>query len=91
MRGYPEWFFFFGQGEVLGVPFQLWILGLATLIAAVILGMTPFGRATYATGANETAARFLAAASKKRTLKDDRRKAGKSLLASAGPQATRPS
>jgi rhamnose transport system permease protein len=58
VRGYPEWFFFFGQGEVLGVPFQLWILGFATVIAAVILGFTPFGRATYAIGANETAARF---------------------------------
>ena len=58
VRGYPEWFFFFGQGEVLGVPFQLWILGLATLVAAVILGMTAFGRATYAIGANEVAARF---------------------------------
>ncbi len=58
VRGYPEWFFFFGQGEVLGVPFQLWVLGIATVIAAVILGFTPFGRATYAIGANETAARF---------------------------------
>ena len=58
VRGYPEWFFFFGQGEVLGVPFQLWLLGIATVIAAVILGLTPFGRATYAIGANETAARF---------------------------------
>ena len=58
VRGYPEWFFFFGQGEVLGVPFQLWLLGLATVIATVILGLTPFGRATYAIGANETAARF---------------------------------
>jgi rhamnose transport system permease protein len=58
VRGYPEWFFFFGQGEVLGVPFQLWVLGAATIIAAVILGLTPFGRATYAIGANETAARF---------------------------------
>ena len=58
VRGYPEWFFFFGQGEVLGVPFQLWVLGLATLVAAVILGLTPFGRATYAIGANEVAARF---------------------------------
>jgi rhamnose transport system permease protein len=58
VRGYPEWFFFFGQGEVLGVPFQLWILGICTIIAAVILGYTPFGRATYAIGANETAARF---------------------------------
>jgi rhamnose transport system permease protein len=43
---------------VLGVPFQLWILGICTVIAAVILGYTPFGRATYAIGANETAARF---------------------------------
>ncbi len=58
VRGYPEWFFVFGQGEVLGVPFQLWILGIAIMVTAVILGLTPFGRATYAIGANETAARF---------------------------------
>jgi len=58
VRGYPEWFFFFGQGEILGVPFQLWVLGIATVIAVVVLGLTPFGRATYAIGANETAARF---------------------------------
>jgi rhamnose transport system permease protein len=58
VRGYPEWFFFLGQGEVLGVPFQLWLLGLAIVLSAMILGLTPFGRATYAIGANETAARF---------------------------------
>jgi rhamnose transport system permease protein len=58
VRGYPEWFFFFGQGEVLGVPFQLWVLAIATAVCAIILGLTPFGRATYAIGANETAARF---------------------------------
>jgi rhamnose transport system permease protein len=58
VRGYPEWFFVLGQGEVLGVPTQLWILGIATVIAAFILGYTTFGRATYAIGANETAARF---------------------------------
>ena len=58
VRGYPEWFYVFGQGEILGVPFQLWILGIATVVSAVILGLTPFGRATYAIGANETAARF---------------------------------
>ena len=58
VRGYPEWFFFFGQGEILGVPVQLWVLAIATVICAVILGLTPFGRATYATGANEVAARF---------------------------------
>jgi rhamnose transport system permease protein len=58
VRGYPEWFFFFGQGEILGVPFQLWALAIATAICAIILGLTPFGRATYAIGANEVAARF---------------------------------
>ncbi|MDP9136557.1 MAG: ABC transporter permease, partial [Pseudomonadota bacterium] len=58
VRGYPEWFFFFGQGEVLGVPLQLWLLGIAAVVATVVLGMTPFGRAPYAIGANETVARF---------------------------------
>jgi rhamnose transport system permease protein len=58
VRGYPEWFFFFGQGEFLGVPFQLWVLAIATAVCATILSQTPFGRATYAIGANEIAARF---------------------------------
>lgn len=58
VRGYPEWFYFFGQGEIAGVPVQLWVLVICTVIAAVILGLTPFGRATYAVGANEVAARF---------------------------------
>ena len=40
VRGYPEWFFVLGQGEVLGVPTQLWILVIFALIAAVILGLT---------------------------------------------------
>jgi rhamnose transport system permease protein len=58
VRGYPDWFFVLGQGEVLGVPTQLWIFGVCAIIAAFILGYTTFGRATYAIGANETAARF---------------------------------
>src|SRR5947208_13230509 len=58
VRGYPEWFFVLGQGDVLGVPTQLWVLGLCVVVAALILGLTTFGRAAYAIGANETAARF---------------------------------
>ncbi|MBW8726682.1 MAG: ABC transporter permease [Inquilinus limosus] len=58
VRGYPDWFFGLGQGEALGVPSQLWILLAVTVAAAVILGLTTFGRATYSVGANETAARF---------------------------------
>ncbi len=58
VRGYPEWFYELGQGELGGVPTQVWILLGATVVAAVTLGWTTFGRATYALGANETAARF---------------------------------
>ena len=58
VRGYPDWFFVLGQGQVLGVPTQLWLLGIVALIAAIILGFTTWGRATYAIGSNETAARF---------------------------------
>jgi rhamnose transport system permease protein len=58
VRGYPDWFFVLGQGEVLGVPTQLWIFLACALIAAIVLGMSTFGRATYASGANAVAARF---------------------------------
>jgi rhamnose transport system permease protein len=58
VRGYPEWFFRLGQGEVLGVPTQLWILLVAILVCAIVLAYTAFGRSLYAIGHNETAARF---------------------------------
>ena len=58
VRGYPEWFFFVGQGDWLGVPTQLWILFVAIVVAGVTLDCTTFGRALYAIGNNETAARF---------------------------------
>ena len=58
VRGYPDWFFVLGQGQFLGVPVQLWILGAVTLVAAIILGMTVWGRGVYAGGHNETAARY---------------------------------
>ena len=58
VRGYPDWFFVLGQGQLLGVPVQLWILGAVTLVAAIVLGVTVWGRGVYAVGHNETAARF---------------------------------
>lgn len=58
VRGFPEWFYGLGQGDVLGVPSQVWILGVCAVVAAVILGWMTFGRVTYAVGSNETAARF---------------------------------
>lgn len=58
VRGYPEWFYVLGQGEVLGVPTQLWILLAAAIIASIVLAYTGFGRTVYAIGANEVASRF---------------------------------
>ena len=57
-RGYPEWFFELGQGELLGIPTQLWLLIVAVIIFAVVLARTRLGRALYAIGNNETGARF---------------------------------
>ena len=58
VRGYPEWFFVLGQGEVLGVPTQLWIVLLAIVVTWIVLARTTFGRSLYAIGHNEVAARF---------------------------------
>ena len=58
VRGYPDWFFVLGQGEIAGVPSQLWILLVAIVVFWVVLTRTTFGRALYAIGHNETAARF---------------------------------
>ncbi len=58
VRGYPTWFFGLGQGQLLGVPSQLWLLAVAILVFGVVLARTVFGRMLYAIGHNETAARF---------------------------------
>lgn len=58
VRGYPEWFYGLGQGEALGVPTQLWLLLAAIVVFWILLSRTTFGRALYAMGHNETAARF---------------------------------
>ncbi|MCO5063608.1 MAG: ABC transporter permease [Rhizobiaceae bacterium] len=58
VRGYPDWFYVLGQGEVLGVPTQLWLLFVAAILASIILAYTRWGRTVYAIGNNEVAARF---------------------------------
>jgi rhamnose transport system permease protein len=58
VRGYPDWFYVLGQGEVLGVPTQLWILVCAALVASIVLAYTRWGRTVYAIGSNEIASRF---------------------------------
>jgi rhamnose transport system permease protein len=62
VRGYPDWFFELGQKNFLnyeyGIPNQLIIVVIATVIAAIILSRTIFGRGLYAIGNNEVGARF---------------------------------
>jgi rhamnose transport system permease protein len=58
VRGYPDWFFQLGQGEIFGVPTQLWILLIAIVIAWLLLAYTAFGRSLYAIGHNEVGSRF---------------------------------
>ncbi|WP_407180987.1 ABC transporter permease [Bradyrhizobium sp. STM 3562] len=58
VRGYPEWFYVLGQGNVLGVPTQLWILLLAAVTASIVLAYTRYGRTVYVIGSNEVTARF---------------------------------
>jgi len=57
-RDYPEAFYTLGQGYVGAVPVQLILFALASLAFVLLLGRTVFGRALYAIGNNETAARF---------------------------------
>lgn len=62
VRGYPESFFELGQKNFLGyengVPNQLIIVVIATIIVGIILARTTFGRGLYAMGNNEVGARF---------------------------------
>lgn len=58
VRGYPDWFYFIGQENLVGVPAQLWLFLIAIVVSAIVLDRTIFGRTLYAIGNNETAARF---------------------------------
>ena len=58
VRGYTEWFYVLGQGDVWGIPTQLWLFLALAIVAIFILGVTPFGRGIYAIGSNAVAARF---------------------------------
>lgn len=58
VRGYPEWFYIFGQNNILGLPTQLWLLFIGIVLSAIILARTTFGRSLYAIGNNAVGARF---------------------------------
>jgi ribose transport system permease protein len=58
ISGLPESFFFIGQGEIFGIPFQFLVLIVIALIIAFILRFTALGRYIFAVGGNIEAARL---------------------------------
>lgn len=57
MYGFPESFQFIAGGEIAGVPFPVFIVGVATLLVYLVLYETKVGRYAFAIGGNEEAAR----------------------------------
>jgi ribose transport system permease protein len=53
-----EGFAFLGQGHLLGVPFQVWVMAALFLLAAWVMNSTVFGRSIYAVGGNPHASRL---------------------------------
>jgi ribose transport system permease protein len=51
-------FFFLGGGYLFGVPTPIYVFVIVCIVSVVVLGFTPFGRAIYAVGSNEEAARL---------------------------------
>lgn len=54
----PQQFSYLGEGNLLGVPFVLWILVTCALLTHVVLEHTRLGRYTFAIGSNREAAVF---------------------------------
>jgi rhamnose transport system permease protein len=60
ITGFPTSFTRVGQGDLLDIPCQLWLLALVALFWGVLLHHSRMGRALYAIGDNRTAAVFAA-------------------------------
>jgi rhamnose transport system permease protein len=60
ITGFPDRFTRLGQGDLFGIPCQLWLLAGTSLAAWVVVHHTRFGRSLFALGDNRTAAEFAA-------------------------------
>ncbi len=58
VKNFPDWFAFIGNGNILGIPVQVWILLVAAILCGIVLSRTVFGRILYSIGSNELATRF---------------------------------
>jgi ribose transport system permease protein len=57
MYGFPDWFDFIGNGELLRIPFPIWIVAAAGIIAQYVFTQRALGRYAFAIGASEESAR----------------------------------
>ena len=55
---FPEWFGFFGWGEIAGIPFILIAFVFFTVIFGLLLHRTTYGRSVFGMGYNSTAVRY---------------------------------
>jgi ribose transport system permease protein len=58
LSGFPEPFYFLGQGSVLGIPFSFIVFALIFICAHLVLTRTVFGRWVFAIGNNEETLRY---------------------------------
>lgn len=58
IRNFPEGFLWLGQGYMLGIPVQVWVLAVAALLFHLALTRTAWGRSVFSIGANEAAAKL---------------------------------
>lgn len=56
VRNFPESFLWLGQGDIAGVPVQVWVLLCAAVALHVLLKHTAWGRSVYSIGASAAAA-----------------------------------
>jgi ribose transport system permease protein len=54
----PDSFSFLGDGNLLGIPFSLWILALCAVLMHFVLENTKLGRYAFAIGSNRSAAHY---------------------------------
>ncbi len=58
IRNFPDGFLWLGQGYVLDIPVQVWILAVSAIAFHLALTRTAWGRSVFSIGANESAARL---------------------------------
>ncbi|MDQ0470603.1 ABC transporter permease [Labrys wisconsinensis] len=57
MYGFPDWFDFIGNGELVGIPFPIWIVATVAVLAHYLFTQRPMGRYAFAMGASEESVR----------------------------------